>query len=573
MRKSVIFGFAFLLLASSFYVISLMAGVTASGGTACYPGTVACYNVSNASAMPQCYGRCPLGTKIYYDPSCASGQILCTPQTSGGRIGTVYSTPATYGSPYCYNGSYPPCPLNSTDTGIHRGDGVYNISLDDYVILNNGWKMQISGIGNDEMIFDLYNPPGNIQSGSFPYNKVPAGQNPDYGQYVTMNSSGTFRTLGTPVAILYPGGGAGGAELGNSTTLAVSVKLLDVNLKSVWALINVTSINQPALCSQFGGNLCSSGQTCSSRVLFNTSDSVSGNTCCLGGMCQSATATYHSSGASNYQGDGVYNVTPGDNITLSNGWRVYILATASSTNPKAYEIGFLHYNPKGVLQKGNLFVENLTSNNYEDNFWSYPNGSVMTFGNPEEYSSNGFSVGNATTLTIHVSILNTSFEDGSSYETIKVTSINEPNTGLSSEGQNSSENSVNNCNLAGYGCVAPQACSSTGGQFISLSCPGATVCCSSVNTQRSSQQGNITQMSPSSSSSCSGCEYNGKCIPFGYRVGNNYCDITGNFTAQLTSGVCDNNFQCSSNLCVNSECVTPSFIQQIINFFKKLLGI
>ena len=86
----------------------------------------------------------------------------------------------------------------------------------------------------------------------------------------------------------------------------------------------------------------------------------------------------------------------------------------------------------------------------------------------------------------------------------------------------------------------------------------------------SPSSGNSNSLSPSCST---GCEYSGKCIPFGYRVGTQYCDVTGNLTSQITGGACDNNFQCSSNLCVNSQCVTPSLIQQIINFFSKLLGI
>jgi hypothetical protein len=72
----------------------------------------------------------------------------------------------------------------------------------------------------------------------------------------------------------------------------------------------------------------------------------------------------------------------------------------------------------------------------------------------------------------------------------------------------------------------------------------------------------------------SGCLYNNKCLPYGYRVGSNsYCNIDDNLTSQVSTGNCSNNFECTSNICVNSECVSPGFLQQIINFFRNLFGI
>ena len=445
------------------------AAAIVSNGMACDPGQVACYNVSNPSALAKCYNEeCPDGTQVYYDPTCTSGQIMCTPvyPTSSGAIAN--------GHPYCYTGNV--CPQTSLT----------------------------------------------------------------------------------------------------------------------------------------------------------------------------------SSGGTNYNGDGVYNVIPGDNITLSNGWRIYILATANSANPQAYELGFLHYDPSGALQEGNIYVGNITSNSYEDNFWSYPNGSVPILGGRE-----GYSTGNSTTLTIHISILNMA----ENHETINVTSIDEPNTIV---GQPAT---FQDCQSSGYSCMSGSSCVQAGGQVLAgYNCTGFNICCSisssegenspfnktvilsqgastvfssngnpfSITLVNSSSpdngqsgtayisivqvnypsdslnvtltQGQMNNFNPSiygfslellsvgessaqiyitgmgsatatsggnsNSASCStGCEYNGKCIPFGYRVGTQYCDVTGNLTAQLTSGQCDNSFQCSSNLCVNSQCVTPSLIQQIVNFFAKLLGI
>jgi len=69
------------------------------------------------------------------------------------------------------------------------------------------------------------------------------------------------------------------------------------------------------------------------------------------------------------------------------------------------------------------------------------------------------------------------------------------------------------------------------------------------------------------------CSYDGRCLPYGYRIGNQYCNIKGNLVEQNKDGICDNNFECVSNVCANSECISPSFLQQVINFFKNLFGI
>ena len=71
-----------------------------------------------------------------------------------------------------------------------------------------------------------------------------------------------------------------------------------------------------------------------------------------------------------------------------------------------------------------------------------------------------------------------------------------------------------------------------------------------------------------------GCLYDDKCLPYGYRIGSNYCNINTNILInQINDGACENNFECISNVCANSECISPSFLQQIINFLKNLFGI
>lgn len=70
-----------------------------------------------------------------------------------------------------------------------------------------------------------------------------------------------------------------------------------------------------------------------------------------------------------------------------------------------------------------------------------------------------------------------------------------------------------------------------------------------------------------------GCNYNGNCIPIGVRAENNYCDIDRTIKSQLGAGEeCNNNYECSTNICVNNQCISPSFIQKIIDWFKKLFG-
>ncbi|MFH1710940.1 MAG: hypothetical protein ABH840_01385, partial [Nanoarchaeota archaeon] len=68
------------------------------------------------------------------------------------------------------------------------------------------------------------------------------------------------------------------------------------------------------------------------------------------------------------------------------------------------------------------------------------------------------------------------------------------------------------------------------------------------------------------------CPLDGKCYPFGYRKGGKFCSDEGNFVEQGKSGACDNNFECASNVCVNSECISEGFLQKIMNWFRKMFG-
>ena len=69
------------------------------------------------------------------------------------------------------------------------------------------------------------------------------------------------------------------------------------------------------------------------------------------------------------------------------------------------------------------------------------------------------------------------------------------------------------------------------------------------------------------------CPLDGKCYPFGYRKGGKFCSDKGTFDEQLKEdSACENNFECSTNVCVNSQCMSSNLIQKIIewfsNFFK-----
>ena len=70
-----------------------------------------------------------------------------------------------------------------------------------------------------------------------------------------------------------------------------------------------------------------------------------------------------------------------------------------------------------------------------------------------------------------------------------------------------------------------------------------------------------------------GCNYNGNCVPISVRADSNYCDIDKTIKSQLDSGKkCNNNYECSSNICASNECISPNFIQKIMNWFKRLFG-
>lgn len=95
----------------------------------------------------------------------------------------------------------------------------------------------------------------------------------------------------------------------------------------------------------------------------------------------------------------------------------------------------------------------------------------------------------------------------------------------------------------------------------------------SNNTPNATAQGTTTQTGTDQNLTCDGCKTD-HCYPFGYRKSGQYCSVNSlSFVQQLPeSASCQNNFECGSNLCLNSQCVSQSLIQKIIDWINGLLG-
>jgi hypothetical protein len=73
---------------------------------------------------------------------------------------------------------------------------------------------------------------------------------------------------------------------------------------------------------------------------------------------------------------------------------------------------------------------------------------------------------------------------------------------------------------------------------------------------------------------CIGCKLNDKCYPINNRKGDKYCSIDKDWSNQKSvDEVCDNNFECQSNVCASGKCIDANLLQKIINWFKALFGI
>jgi hypothetical protein len=68
----------------------------------------------------------------------------------------------------------------------------------------------------------------------------------------------------------------------------------------------------------------------------------------------------------------------------------------------------------------------------------------------------------------------------------------------------------------------------------------------------------------------SGCLYEFKCYPFGYRMNGKFCGADNGFSLQYSNDVfCENDHECLSNLCIDSTCVDGSIWQKFVAWLKR----
>jgi hypothetical protein len=82
----------------------------------------------------------------------------------------------------------------------------------------------------------------------------------------------------------------------------------------------------------------------------------------------------------------------------------------------------------------------------------------------------------------------------------------------------------------------------------------------------------ITKEINCTSGDCNGCSSNGKCYPVGYRLETQYCDFEGVLEQKDNSDSCINNFECTSNICINKKCISSGIWEKFLEWFKSLFG-
>ncbi|MBD3318656.1 hypothetical protein GF342_01980 [Candidatus Woesearchaeota archaeon] len=73
---------------------------------------------------------------------------------------------------------------------------------------------------------------------------------------------------------------------------------------------------------------------------------------------------------------------------------------------------------------------------------------------------------------------------------------------------------------------------------------------------------------------CEGCKASNGCFPFGTRFeSGKYCDIDKSIKEQKSKEMsCSNDYECSTNVCVNNKCISSNLLQKVINWFKNLFS-
>ena len=69
------------------------------------------------------------------------------------------------------------------------------------------------------------------------------------------------------------------------------------------------------------------------------------------------------------------------------------------------------------------------------------------------------------------------------------------------------------------------------------------------------------------------CPSGNECELIGLRINGNYCSVNKTLMLQQSEdSVCENNFECDSNVCISDKCVSSNFLEKIFSWFKKLFG-
>lgn len=98
-------------------------------------------------------------------------------------------------------------------------------------------------------------------------------------------------------------------------------------------------------------------------------------------------------------------------------------------------------------------------------------------------------------------------------------------------------------------------------------CPDKTILCPDGTCQEK------CEILPENIECNFGCIYNNKCLPVSVRAEKLFCSIDGKMESQYSADKkCDNNFECDSNVCIDSKCISSSFIEKFFNWLRKLFG-
>jgi len=72
---------------------------------------------------------------------------------------------------------------------------------------------------------------------------------------------------------------------------------------------------------------------------------------------------------------------------------------------------------------------------------------------------------------------------------------------------------------------------------------------------------------------CQGCFLEDSCIPYTIRSKDKYCSLDGDMIDQKSSKAsCENNFECSSNICIDDQCISKGIWRRFLNWFRRLFG-